>query len=50
MTDAEKLAKALDALEGLFAMVEKKPSPLITADERFVIAGAVLGEFRPKVK
>jgi len=47
MTDAEKLTKALDALEGLFAMVEKKPSPLIQADERFVTAGAALGELRP---
>ena len=46
MTVAEKLAKAIDALNDLFDMVGKYPSPAIKADERFLKAGAVLGELR----
>lgn len=48
--DAAILKKALDALEGLFKMVEDNPAPAIKADERFVTAGVALGELRPSGK
>jgi hypothetical protein len=44
VTDTEKLAKVLPALEGLYAMVAQNPA--IKADDRFVTAGVVLGELK----
>lgn len=46
MTDTEKFAKAIVALNDLFEMVGKYPSPAIQADERFVKAGALLAELK----